>query len=656
MPLQNRRKGDEDSTDDSDDDCVPSEHMEVEEEGSECGEADLEPSSGGDTNLDVGKRKRKRKICVKANSRGKKKSKYGDDLDNNDNDETTSNETRVCMPKKPTTAIAVHSFKAPASRVSSDKEYSQSSPSPNLNDSSSNRGSAMDDKNGSGRVSSTSRDSTTSVVAPSSSQNASSSKAPSGPLTGLGSVFAKLSGKKKMSTLDKSQFDWKKYKNDHCLDEDLAQFNKGKGGYLDRKEFLERTNLREYEYDQNVKSSGSRRSTMSQFRARFGINDPASPRIMVFRPTWDEFRDFPSFIHSIESECSAHLGGVAKIIPPKEWRPHPAKFPSVHNLLIPKPIQQRVQQTGHTGAFLFNLKQESPFKLALDYLELEEYFWRHIPNYDPIYGADVPGSLFDSSVEEWNISRLPNLLELLPQKYQGANTPYLYFGMWRAFFGWHTEDMDLYSINFIHRGDDKFWYGVSPAARDVFEAAAARLFKKDAALCPSFLRHKRCLIKPSVLKQEKIRYDTVIQSEGEIIITFPGGYHAGFNCGLNVAESTNFATSRWIKFGEAAKFCTCSPNAIHFPMDPFRKYHSVDCSNEVLTNSDILSGGFAPVTAGMDSNACDLLPPVNLDTIDLPPPLHIDLDFNADLPPPLPADLDFDADLPPPLPAGLSIF
>ncbi|XP_055331824.1 craniofacial development protein 1-like [Paramacrobiotus metropolitanus] len=262
MALQYRRNADEDSTDESDDDYVPPEHVEVEEEGSESGEADLEPSSGGDTDLDVGKRKRKRKIRVKANSRGKKKSKYGDDLDNNDNDETTSNETLVCMPKKPASATTVHSFNAPASGVSSDNVYSSSTPSPNPNDSSSNRGSAVDDKNGSGRVSSTSRDSTTSAVAPSPSQNASSSKAPSGPVTGLGSVLAKLSGKKKMSTLDKSQLDWKKYKNDHGLDEDLAQFNKGKGGYLDRKEFLERANLREYEYDQNVKSSGSRRSTM----------------------------------------------------------------------------------------------------------------------------------------------------------------------------------------------------------------------------------------------------------------------------------------------------------------------------------------------------------------------------------------------------------
>ena len=63
----------------------------------------------------------------------------------------------------------------------------------------------------------------------------------------------------------------------------------------------------------------------------------------------------------------------------------------------------------------------------------------------------------------------------------------------------------------------------------------------------------------------------IVQSEGEFMITFPLAYHSGFNTGFNIAESTNFATERWVEYGKRALRCYCRPDNVHISMDCFVK-------------------------------------------------------------------------------------
>lgn len=103
--------------------------------------------------------------------------------------------------------------------------------------------------------------------------------------------------------------------------------------------------------------------------------------------------------------------------------------------------------------------------------ELEEKYWKSLNFAPPMYGGDMPGSLFDDSTTSWNVAKLENLLDVLGQNIPGVNTTYLYLGMWKATFAWHLEDVDLYSINYIHFGAPKQWYSISQEDARRFENA-----------------------------------------------------------------------------------------------------------------------------------------------------------------------------------------
>ncbi|KAN0062932.1 hypothetical protein ACQY0O_004753 [Thecaphora frezii] len=192
--------------------------------------------------------------------------------------------------------------------------------------------------------------------------------------------------------------------------------------------------------------------------------------------------------------------------------------------------------------------------------EIEGEYWRGL-NFGkpPMYGADLKGTLFDDRTKHWNVGKLDNLLTRLRlrRKLPGVTTPYLYWGMWRATFAWHVEDMDLYSINYIHFGAPKQWYSIRQADRQRFESAMAAAFPSDSRRCPHFMRHKSYLASPSFLASHGIRPLRLVHNAGEFVITYPYGYHSGFNLGYNCAESVNFALDSWLDIGRKANYCHC---------------------------------------------------------------------------------------------------
>ena len=150
--------------------------------------------------------------------------------------------------------------------------------------------------------------------------------------------------------------------------------------------------------------------------------------------------------------------------------------------------ERAARDTAFLETFDPHLHWLPPNTKAADYTpefcqKLERQYWRNCGLGKPAwYGADTLGlslfhgkkvlltsstsigSLYTDETKSWNVARLSSTLSrLLPASNKGlpgVNTPYLYFGMWRATFAWHVEDMDLFSINYIHFGAPKFWYAV----------------------------------------------------------------------------------------------------------------------------------------------------------------------------------------------------
>ncbi|XP_033123726.1 craniofacial development protein 1-like isoform X2 [Anneissia japonica] len=73
------------------------------------------------------------------------------------------------------------------------------------------------------------------------------------PQGGLGSILNKISKKPKIGTLVKSRLDWNSFKQKEGIDDKLKLHNKGKNGFLEKRDFLDRANQRQYEIEKSFR-------------------------------------------------------------------------------------------------------------------------------------------------------------------------------------------------------------------------------------------------------------------------------------------------------------------------------------------------------------------------------------------------------------------
>nr|XP_027123006.1 lysine-specific demethylase REF6 [Coffea arabica] len=351
---------------------------------------------------------------------------------------------------------------------------------------------------------------------------------------------------------------------------------------------------------------------------------PVAPE---YHPTLAEFQDPIAYIFKIEKEASQY--GICKIVPPV---PAPHKKTAVSNLnkslvarsgsptfttrqqqigFCPRkqrPVQKPVWQSGENytlevfeakaKAFERNYLKKSR-KKCLTPLEIETLYWKAIVDkpFSVEYANDMPGSAFaprrggkegggeGSNVNanvtvgdtEWNmrgVSRAKgSLLTFMKEEIPGVTSPMVYVAMMFSWFAWHVEDHDLHSLNYLHTGAGKTWYGVPWDAAAAFEEVI-RVHGYGGEINPlvtfSTLGEKTTVMSPEVLIDAGVPCCRLVQNAGEFVVTFPRAYHSGFSHGFNCGEAANIATPGWLTVAKDAAIrrasINCPPMVSHFQL------------------------------------------------------------------------------------------
>ncbi|KAF0754164.1 hypothetical protein AaE_005439, partial [Aphanomyces astaci] len=327
---------------------------------------------------------------------------------------------------------------------------------------------------------------------------------------------------------------------------------------------------------------------------------PVAPA-RVFYPTMEEFANPVAYINHVAKEGARY--GIAKIVPPKGWAPphminydndthmFETKLQKVHRLQEGKSYKDGKDHTLQSyrkaarafKAAWFARKDIDP--ATWTDRDFEKEYWKIVEtSYESLeveYANDLDVSVVGSGFPRvardvrhdardehvdfasrayydhtaWNLNNLPSahgsLLRHIDAQINGVNVPWVYFGMLFASFCWHFEDNYLYSINYMHTGAKKHWYGIPATSCDTFERVWKSLVPHRFDKKPDLFFHLVTMVSPTVIRQHNIDVYSLVQEPGDIVLTFPQGYHCGFSQGVffNCNEAVNFCLPDWLPFG-----------------------------------------------------------------------------------------------------------
>ena len=143
----------------------------------------------------------------------------------------------------------------------------------------------------------------------------------------------------------------------------------------------------------------------------------------------------------------------------------------------------------------------------------------------------------------------------------GVSSPWGYAGTRGSTFPVHMEDSNLGSVNYLLDGKPKVWFVVHPEDRDKFVLGLKKLYPKEYKKCSQYHRHKNLFVNPVMVQKEMdIAVFRIEQLPGDLVVTWPGTFHWGYNSGLNASMAVNYCPKGNLASSVIKKAKQCSPS------------------------------------------------------------------------------------------------
>ncbi|KAH0556762.1 hypothetical protein GP486_005449 [Trichoglossum hirsutum] len=290
--------------------------------------------------------------------------------------------------------------------------------------------------------------------------------------------------------------------------------------------------------------------------------DPDSD-VLTFRPSLEEFHDFPKFLTEALAASragpSSHVGlCVVKVPQGGLDSSGPAGIARSRNSRCVQYFEQTAEAMDSTdgGVFRINHATKGPTTILQWQKQVDAVTKVHgnainddrmmellrqerlKAVYLKLEVAKSISSLL--AVDPIGLSHLPGN-QLHDLDIPGMSSDYIYLGAPGSLFTMHLEDYNVHSFNYLRSGKPKRWVVVNPGSRAKFEDLIKATFPKYPASCSQFMRHQNFYMSPSFLRKHSIGFVQVTQTPGDMMVLYPFAYHQGYNMGDNLAIASNFA-------------------------------------------------------------------------------------------------------------------